>query len=105
MTVLFMLGVFSSPSIGATEAANEVFQVEPETAALQIERIDFAFQGQPVVVRSFSRKEKERGLFGTGWCSNIDVSLVGVESRTPKVIELRQCGALKPRTFHKVLDA
>ncbi|MBN8539326.1 MAG: hypothetical protein J0L82_02985 [Deltaproteobacteria bacterium] len=86
-------------------AVNEVFEVEPETAALQIERIDFASQGQPVVVRSFSRNEKEPGLFGTGWCSNIDVNLIGVESGSPKVIELRQCGALKPRTFHKVLDA
>lgn len=85
--------------------ATDIFKVDPETAALQIERVDFQLHGQPVIVRSFSRKEKEPGLFGNGWCSNIDVNLVGVESGSPKVIELRQCGGLKVRTFHKVLDA
>lgn len=85
--------------------SENVFQVEPETAALLIARIDFSSHGQPVLVRSFARKEKERGLFGTGWCSNIDINLVGVESGAPKVIELRKCGALKARSFHKVLDA
>lgn len=105
MTVLFMLGIVLSPSSSTAVAANEIFQVEPETASLQIERVDFASHGAPVIVRSFSRREKERGLFGAGWCSNIDVNLAGVESGSPKVIELRQCGTLKVRTFHKILDA
>lgn len=86
-------------------ALADVFKVEPETAKLQIERIDFSSQGQPILIRSFSRKESERGLFGAGWCSNIDVGLLGVEASTPKVIELRTCGVEKTRTFHKVLDA
>jgi len=89
----------------ANQPIGDVFQVEPETAVLQIERVDFHSMGHPVVVRSFSRKEKDRGLFGTGWCSNVDISLAGVESGSPKVIELRQCGALRARNFHKVLDA
>lgn len=88
-----------------SDVSGDVFQVEPETALLLVERIDFSSHGHAVVVRSFARKEKERGLFGAGWCSNIDVNLVGVESGAPKVIELRQCGASKARSFHKVLDA
>ena len=102
MTVLFMLGVFPSPLFSTAVAANEIFQVEPETASLQIERIDFASNGAPVVVRSFSRKEKERGLFGAGWCSNIDVSLAGVESGSPKVIELRQTLSIGFETFYEI---
>lgn len=108
----FICSVVLADSIATTGAqdspgdvSGDVFQVEPETAALLVERIDFSSHGHPVVVRSFARKEKERGIFGAGWCSNIDVSLIGVESGAPKVIELRQCGAAKVRSFHKLLDA
>jgi hypothetical protein len=82
-----------------------VFRVDPETAKLEIERVEFRQQGEPILVRRFARAEKERGLFGPGWCSNIDKILVGVDSGNPKVLELRECGQKRARTFHKILDA
>ena len=91
----------------ATPARSDepVFRVDPETAKLEIERVEFRQQGEPVLIRRFARTEKERGLFGPGWCSNIDKILVGVDTGNPKVLELRECGQKKARTFHKILDA
>lgn len=86
-------------------AEETVFRVDPETATLEIERVEFRHQGDDVLVRKFTRSEKERGLFGPGWCSNIDKQLIGVESVNPKVLELRECGSKKSRTFHKILEA
>ncbi len=99
--------VFEYQPVFATDLTTqaEIFQVSSESARLQFDRIDFSSQGQPVLQRSFARKEKERGLFGPGWCSNIDVALAGVESASPKVIEMHKCGAEKLRTFHRVLEA
>lgn len=94
---------FIVPRILLAEEA--VFRVDPETARLEIERVEFRHQGDAVLVRKFTRSEKERGLFGPGWCSNIDKQLIGVDSGNPKVLELRECGSKKARTFHKILEA
>lgn len=105
LTLAFLLSLAVSGIVSPVWAEDAVFRVDPETAKLEIERVEFRQQGEPVLVRRFERTEKERGLFGPGWCSNIDKILVGVDSGNPKVLELRECGQKKARTFHKILDA
>lgn len=94
---------------------NPVFQVNSETANLMVDRVDYAANGVPVITRTFRRLEKERGIFGPGWCSNIDLSLVGADAQSPKQVELHDClRSLRVhstavssvnRIYRKVLDA
>lgn len=86
-------------------AEEPVFRVHPETVTLLLDRVDFAVKTTPIVTRSFRRLEKNRGLFGPSWCSNVDLVLNGVDVPQPKVIEIYDCMRGQNRTFHKLLDA
>ncbi|MDX9732011.1 MAG: hypothetical protein RBT63_09590 [Bdellovibrionales bacterium] len=85
----------------------QVYVVPPQTAQLRLDRIDYVSKsdGVPVLIRSFHRTEPERGIFGTGWCSNLDVRLLGVGERQPSTLEIKTCGIQKKRTFRKILEA
>lgn len=103
----FMGSTLASAANPAPGVDSVPFTVNSETAALQISRSDFV-AGEDVLVRSFHRSEKDRGLFGAGWCSNIDLRLNGIEGslrEASSTLELKVCGVEKPRVFHKVSDA
>lgn len=102
----FLIASLSSAS-GAETAVDTsgVYRVHPEAAKLEIERIDYASQSIPVLVRTFRRLEKERGLFGPAWCSNLDLALLGLEGAQPRQFELHDCQRGQSRIFRKVLDA
>ncbi len=86
------------------------FAIEPETAKLMLDRVDYKNASVPVLERSFRRLQKERGVFGPGWCSNLDLKLSETEDAQPKVIQLHNCMLLgktaePTRKFRKFLDA
>jgi hypothetical protein len=95
--------------------SNPVFEVNPETANLTIDRVDYASNGVPVITRAFRPLEKARRIFGPGWCSNIDLELIGADVQNPKQIELHDClrslrnqstsVSAVNRVYRKVLDA
>lgn len=91
-------------------SGDEPFVIDPETARLKIDRVDFEFKNTPVVTRVFRRLQKDRGIFGPLWCSNLDLRLTDVEVSQPAMITLHDCSELgvsqnSSRRFRKVLDA
>lgn len=102
------VAVFLFSLIGQSAAALDeasVYSVQSETANLILTRTDFSSQKVPVIQRYFRRQGKERGLFGAGWCSNLDLALTGVDESAPARIELVDCEAGRTRGFRKLLEA
>ncbi|CAN5403046.1 hypothetical protein BH10BDE1_BH10BDE1_20200 [soil metagenome] len=101
--------------LSAWADSSPVFEVNPETANLVVDRVDYAVKSIPVITRTFRRLEKNRGIFGPAWCSNLDLALIGAEAQAPKQIEFHDClrsvsTNVKPasspnRVYRKVLDA
>jgi hypothetical protein len=102
-------------SVHALGDPDPIFAVNPETANLIVDRTDYSVNSVPVITRKFRRLEKERGIFGPGWCSNLDLSLVGADAQNPKQIELHDCQrsprahsisiSSVNRVYRRVLDA
>lgn len=121
---VWILGV--AVAQGATLPLETPFKVHPSTASLIVHRVDTSFQKVPVIQRVYRRFETERGLFGPGWCSNLDLSLKGpagtvlseavvseVDPRKkelPSTLELRDCFRAESsdrlrRVFKRTLEA
>lgn len=83
--------------VGPGVLASEPFRVHPVSTSLIVHRVDYAAKSTPVIERIFKRFESERGVFGPGWCSNLDLFLRGpaeIESTKkdlPASVELRDC--------------
>ena len=108
--LISVIGLVILTSVSSYSAASEFFTIEPETAKLSLERNDYKIGSVAIVKRSFRRLQKDRGFFGPGWCSNLDLKLSEVEEAQPKVIVLNDCMLLgktaEPnRKFRKFLDA
>ena len=89
--VLMVLSLAGGIGECVQAAEADFFTIEPETAKFNLDRHDYKVGSTVVVARSFRRLQKDRGLFGPGWCSNLDMKLTEVDGAQPKVILLHDC--------------